>query len=281
MDKIKEFRDVIDPYFIGRPKHEVAKELPALISQVIEVDMSQEQEAKYQEALSGLLALGDDDDSPVKEVSKLTAISYCQEIANHPGLIDCAGDSGKMDALVELLTEGEFEDEKVIVFSRFRKMVDIIMNVLAANKIKAVRITGSEKEAERDIARDTFQDPKSDVRVICLTAAGAESLNLQAAKAVICFDTPWSAGDFLQLIGRMIRIGSVHDRCFVVHLVAKGQRKTVDHRVMEVLGKKMKLIEAVLGKRIKGESDQVTISAENEISDLFTALRQDAKELKL
>jgi hypothetical protein len=50
---------------------------------------------------------------------------------------------------------------------------------------------------------------------------------------------------------------------------------------MEVLCKKMKLIEAVLGKRIKGESDQVTISAENEISDLFTALRQDAKELKL
>ena len=182
---------------------------------------------------------------------------------------------------MELLTEGEFEDEKIIIFSRFRKMVDIIMGTLAANKIKAVRITGSENTNQRDDAMAQFQDPKSDVRVICITAAGSESLNLQAAKAVICYDTPWSAGDFLQLIGRMIRIGSIHDRCFVVHLVARSEKKkTIDHRVMEVLGKKMQLIEAVLGKRIKGEGDQVTISAQNEISDLFASLKQDAKESK-
>ena len=279
--KIQEFKGVIDPYFIGRPKHEVATELPSLTTQVVEVEMSPEQESKYAEALAGLLTLGEGDDAAVKEVSKLTAISYCQEIVNHLGLIDCIGESGKLDTLVELLTEGEFEDEKIIIFSRFRKMVDIIMGTLAANKIKAVRITGSENTNQRDDAMAQFQDPKSDVRVICITAAGSESLNLQAAKAVICYDTPWSAGDFLQLIGRMIRIGSIHDRCFVVHLVARSEKKkTIDHRVMEVLGKKMQLIEAVLGKRIKGEGDQVTISAQNEISDLFASLKQDAKESK-
>jgi SNF2 family DNA or RNA helicase len=279
--KIQEFKGVIDPYYIGRPKHEVASELPSLTTQVVEVEMSPEQESKYAEALAGLLTLGEGDDAAVKEVSKLTAISYCQEIVNHLGLIDCVGESGKLDALVDLLTEGEFEDEKVIIYSRFRKMVDIIMNTLAVNKIKAVRITGSENTNQRDEAMVQFQDPKSDVRVICITAAGSESLNLQAAKAVVCYDTPWSAGEFLQLIGRMIRIGSVHDRCFVVHLVARGEKKkTIDHRVMEVLGKKMQLIEAVLGKRIKGEGDQVAISAQNEISDLFASLKQDAKDTK-
>jgi len=79
----------------------------------------------------------------------------------------------------------------------------------------------------------------------------------------------------------MVRIGSIHDRCYVVHLVAKSKKQaTIDRRVMDVLGKKMKLVEAVLGKRLKGESDDLVISAENEISDLFTALQNDARGRK-
>jgi hypothetical protein len=79
-------------------------------------------------------------------------------------------------------------------------------------------------------------------------------------------------------VGRMVRIGSVHDRCHVIHLVAQGHKKTVDHRVLEVLGKKMHLVEAVLGKRLKGEGDTAIIDAQNEISDLFHSLREDARE---
>jgi len=281
-DKIQEFRQVIDPYFIGRPKHEVATELPSLITRVMEVEMSQAQEDKYAEALSGLLALGDNDDAVVKETTKLTQISYCQEIANHPLLINCEGESGKLETLIELLTEGDFEEAKVIIFSRFSKMVDIIMTRLAKEKIKAVRVTGAEDQDQRAAAMKAFQNPEDETRVICITTAGSESINLQAAQALVCFDTPWSGGDFLQLIGRMIRIGSIHDRCYVIHFVAKGKRrKTVDHRVMEKLGEKMNLIEAVLGKRLKGEGDsQGIISVDNDITDLFAALRQDALDAK-
>ena len=102
---------------------------------------------------------------------------------------------------------------------------------------------------------------------------------MQAAKALICYDTPWSAGDFIQLIGRMIRIGSLHDTCYAIHLVAKSfQHKiTIDKRVMEVLGKKMKLIEMVLGKRFKGEDDSSVIEVQNDISDIFNGLLDDAR----
>jgi len=277
-EKIKEFKEIIDAYYIGRPKHEVASELPSLTVQQIEVNMSAEQEAKYAEALDGLLTLGDGNDAEVKEVTKLTAIAYCQEIVDDLGLINCEGGSPKLDALVELLTEGDLGGEKVIIFSRFEKMVGIIMNRLAKEKIPAVRLTGAEDETAREAAKVAFQDPNSETRVICITTAGSEAVNLQAAKAIICYDTPWSAGDFLQLIGRMIRIGSLHDRVLVMHLVTRGKRKkdTIDSRVLEVLNKKMNLVEAVLGKRIKGEGDNAVISAENEISDLFTSLRQDA-----
>lgn len=281
--KIREFKEVIDPYFIGRPKHAVASELPSLTSRTISVEMSPDQEEKYAEALSGLLEMGMDEETGetvVKEVTKLTAIAYCQEIVDDLGLIDCDGKSSKVEALLELLAEGDFAEEKIIIFTRFRKMVDILMPILKKNKIKAVRITGSESEDQRDTAMKAFQNPDSDVRVCCITTAGSESINLQAAKALICYDTPWSAGDFLQLIGRMIRIGSVHDKCYVIHLISKGKRRrTVDHRVMEVLSRKMTLVEAVLGKRIKGEGDEDSvIEVENDISDLFNALRDDARE---
>jgi len=123
-----------------------------------------------------------------------------------------------------------------------------------------------------------FQDPDDDTRVCCITMAGSESINLQAAKALIFFDTPWSAGDYIQILGRMVRIGSIHDRCYAVHLVGKlKRRKTVDHRIMDVQTKKMNLVEAVIGKRIKGVNDTTVINVENDISDLFAGLKEDAQ----
>lgn len=59
---------------------------------------------------------------------------------------------------------------------------------------------------------------------------------------------------------------------------SKGAQEGIDHRVMEVLHKKMQLVEAVLGKRLKGEGDEAIIDARNEISDLFDMTLQDAKD---
>lgn len=292
-EKIAEFRDKIDPYYIGRHKHEVASELPALILRTLECGMTPLQEEKYADALSGLLEVGEGVDAEQKEVTKLTAITYCQQIVNHPKLIGCEGTSEKLDLLLEILTEGEFAEENVIVFTRFKKMVDLIMPVLAKKKISAIRITGDEDEDEREEGKAAFNNPKQAHRVAVITTAGSDAINLQSAKALICFDTPFSAGDFIQLIGRMIRIGSLHDFCYVIHLLARRKKtgvivgstsvkqqagRTVDHRVMEISGKKMKLVEAVIGKRLKGIEDNTVIPVENDISDLFSSLQDDARE---
>ncbi len=279
--KIQEFRQTIDPYFLGRPKHDVAKELPTLTSRMVEVDLTEEQEAKYNEALDGLLEMIKDGSSTVQEVTKLTAISYCQEIVGHMGMIGLEDEeSPKIEALIEMIKEGDFSEDKVIIFSRFEKMISYVMARLKKEKINAVRVTGKENVDQRRAAMKAFQDPDSDVRAIGITTAGSEAINLQAAKALICIDTPWSAGEFLQLLGRMIRIGSKHDKVYVVHLTARrsgSKKETIDHRTLEVLGKKMNLVEAVLGKRIKGEGDDTAIKVENDISDLFSSLRNDAK----
>ena len=276
---IEAFRKKIDPYFIGRAKFEVASELPPLVTRHITVGLTKFQEDKYQEALEGLLLVGKDDKQEEKEVTKLTAVTYCQQIVNHPELIGCDGDSEKLDALLDLVSDGgELDGEKVIVFTRFRKMVDIIVPALKKRGVKSVRITGAEDSLARKASQDAFQDPKTDARVCCITTAGAEAINLQAAKALIFYDTPWSAGDYLQILGRMLRIGSTHDRCYAIHLVTE---KTIDERVVKVLAKKMVLVESVLGKRLKGEEDTgVTVDVSNDLSDLFEGLIQDARARK-
>ena len=282
-DKVKEFREAIDAYYLGRPKHDVAAELPSLTMRSIEVGLTPEQESKYREAILGLLTVGEaSGDTEEKEVTKLTAVTYCQQIVNHPALIDCDGDSEKLKALVELLKDGDLAGEKVIVFSRFKKMVNLLMPVLEKQlgKGKAVRITGDENGSQREYAKAQFQNPDSGVNVVCITMAGSDAINLQAAKAIVFYDSPWSAGDYLQILGRMIRIGSIHDAVYAIHLVAKGRKRTIDHRTIEKLSSKMDLLEAVLGKRLKGDSPGGgIISVKGDVNDLFEALKADAKEV--
>ncbi len=272
-EAIDRFKAKIDPFYLGRPKHAVADELPVLTTRDIEVGMTGFQAQLYQEALEGLIRLGTGE---VKEAEALTSIIYCQEIVNHPCLLGHEdAESEKMDTLVDLLTDGgEFEDQKVIIYTRFRRLVDFAVPHLEKLGVRCVRVTGAEDEAARQAAMDQFQDVNSGVNVIWITDAGGDSINLQAAKALIFYDTPWSAGDYLQVLGRMIRIGSIHDRVYALHLIVKG---TIDRRVQQVKNKKMKLIEAVLGARIKGEDTPDMFPVGSERNDLYEFLLADAR----
>ncbi len=274
---IDKFRDQIDLYYLGRAKHTVATELPVLQTRDVEVGMTKFQAERYAEALTGLLLHGDGEYRDYTETVQMTKLIYCQEIVNHPGLIEYEGyRSEKLDALTSMVTEGgDFHGEKVIVFSRFKKMVDIAIEHLTAKGVRCVRVTGAEKIDQRKTAMREFQDPSSDTMVIFITMAGGDAINLQAAKALVFFDTPWSAGDYLQIIGRMIRIGSEHDRCYAIHLICRG---SIDEHVQAVVRKKMKLIEQVLGERIKGEKGgKVFFSADSSLRDVFDLMLSDAR----
>lgn len=274
-DELEGVKPTSEPSYMGRPKHLVAKDLPILITKNVRVGLTPFQHGKYQEALAGLLEMGDGDE---KETTQLTALIYCQEIVNHPGLIgfDHTYKSEKLDALVEMLTEdGEFHDEKIIVFTRFKEMVNIALPVLEKHGVKCVRVTGDENEDQRRSAMKSFQDLNDPTRVIFITMAGGDAINLQSAKALVFFDSPWSAGDYLQILGRMIRIGSGHSNCYAVHMVCKD---TIDDRVMQVVRKKMRLIEQVIGERVKGSnSEEGVIEAGSDIKDIFKAMVMDAR----
>eukprot|EP00747_Dinoflagellata_sp_TGD_P165890 gnl/TRDRNA2_/TRDRNA2_187870_c0_seq1.p1 gnl/TRDRNA2_/TRDRNA2_187870_c0~~gnl/TRDRNA2_/TRDRNA2_187870_c0_seq1.p1 ORF type:complete len:691 (+),score=103.93 gnl/TRDRNA2_/TRDRNA2_187870_c0_seq1:153-2225(+) len=273
---IEQFRKVIDDYYLGRPKHLVAQDLPVLTTRIIDVGMTQFQSRAYEEALEGLVNLGA---KGRQKTTKLTTLIYAQEIVNHPALIGHPNEgSEKLDTLLDMVTDGgDLHDEKVIVFTRFVEMVNTAMPVFEKAGIECVRITGEETGKYRQAAIDAFQSPDDPTRVIFITNAGGDGINLQAAKAIVFYDIPWSAGDYLQIVGRMIRIGSAHETVYAIHLIC---RNTIDDHVQQVVRKKMNLIEQVLGERVKRtDGEDEFLDAGSEMNEIYNALVKDANEI--
>lgn len=268
------FRAAIDPYYLGRKKHMVATELPVLTTREISFDLNGAEERKYQEALNGIIELGDGEVKDFEAHKALTSLIYCQMIVNSLAMLKFAeGDevaagfawdedkhkvgtlSSKEQALLDLIT-GELDDEKIIVYTRFASLVPRLQAILQREGVKSEAITGKVNDKKRKAAQDVFQDLASDTSVIFITAAGSEAINLQMAKAMVFFDMPWSWGEYLQAIGRMIRIGSPNAGVLAFHLLAKrpdqADPKTIDHHVLKMLRAKKGVIDKVLGEGAVG-----------------------------
>lgn len=290
---LSQFRETIDPFFYGRPKHLVSNELPALTTREVICELSPAEDRKYQEALSGIFELGTGEIKDYTETKQMTSLIYIQEVCNSLSLVKFGDDefdrpvtstegrSSKEAALVELLSE-EFDGEKVIVYTRFKSHLPRLQAILAKEGIKSVIISGDvTKASARKAAQDKFQDPDSKIKVIFITDAGSESINLQAAAAMIFFDTPWSWGRYVQLLGRMIRIGSPHQAVLAVHLLAKrpgvGKKsETIDHKVIQKLRKKKGLIDQVIGEAAVGALKFER--NEDAVKELLSSLRETVKK---
>jgi SNF2 family DNA or RNA helicase len=255
---LEKFVEIIEPFYLSRKKHDVAKELPQLISKEIECELSDIQEELYDLAETGLLNKSEDPDA--QNADLLSAMVMCQQAVDAPQLLEdengvvFEGPSSKIDALIELL-QTEASDEKVIIFSRFEKMISLIEKSLNRVKIACTRITGKENSALiREKNKNLFQDMKSGVNVILITTAGSESLNLHSAAHFALIDLPWSWGDYLQLIGRALRIGSTHQIVVAHHFLGRKQneKKTIDHQVLKALRSKKKLADKVAGANLIG-----------------------------
>lgn len=272
---IEKFSEVINPYYLGRLKYEVAKDLPSIIRRDVYVDMQFDQLQIYSEALTGMLQIGEGDNATSKKVSKLTEIIYCQQIVDHPNLIDRKGTSAKMDMLYDMLCDGELKDEKVVIYTRFSEMLPIFEEVFK-DKFKYVKIHGTMNEVQRDSAKKQFQEDPEVTRIF-ITDAASHAVNLQAASAVIFFDLPFSGGNYLQILGRTDRIGSEHDNIYCIHLVTRG---TIDEMVLKIVINKIKTIEKTIGKQIKSTDNFQMEDANQTILQIYNDLMESAKTIK-
>jgi SNF2 family DNA or RNA helicase len=156
-----------------------------------------------------------------------------------------SGSDAKAEALInwvyELQSEENEPDLKILIFTEFVPTQQMLTEFLEARGISVVTLNGSMDMNDRRLAQDAFRNNTH--RVLISTDAGGEGLNLQFAHVVVNYDIPWNPMRLEQRIGRVDRIGqkkTVRAINFVFH-------DSVEHRVREVLEKKLALIFEVFG----------------------------------
>ena len=150
--------------------------------------------------------------------------------------------SSKFAALMQMLRELASEGRRVLVFSQFTSMLDLIKPELAAADIGYVELTGATRNRAEPIGR--FQSGPVPIFLISLKAGG-RGLNLTAADTVIHYDPWWNPAVENQATDRAHRIGQTKP-VFVYKLIAAG---TVEERIVELQDKKGRLAAATLDTR--------------------------------
>ncbi len=241
----------IYPFILRRKKSEVLLELPSKTEEISYCALSDEQKGRYSELMeSSRLAVIEqltDGSKPVPYIHVFALLSKLKQLCNHPALESGHLNdykehaSGKWDLFCEIIDEAIGGGQKVVVFSQYLGMLDIIEKYLKEKKIKFAGIRGNTRDRKEELARFAT-DPACLVFVASLQAAGV-GVDLVAASVVIHYDRWWNPAKENQATDRVHRMGQSRG-VQVFKMVCKN---SVEERIHELIEKKKGLAESVIG----------------------------------
>ncbi len=259
-------RKIVSPFLLRRTKEEVARELPAKSEQIYYCAMTPQQERtyglvrdRYRAQVLDLLAQPGGKDIRFRILEGLTRL---RQVACHPALIAQGQkqESGKFEACLDLVREIVKEDHKVLVFSQFVSMLNIIALQLQTEGISFQMLTGATRDRKSKVQQ--FQEDEK-VRVFLISLkAGGLGLNLTAADYVILYDPWWNPAAERQAIDRAHRIGQ-NKNVFVYKMITRG---TVEEKILELQNRKSGLVSQLITTE-GGLFRQLTA---NDIRELFS-----------
>jgi len=261
---VAHFKKQMRPFFLGRSQKQVGEPLPELTTIYHPIELDARQTKILTDDLpNGTIQLpptiikvaGEIYEKERNPDNIMTQLSVQQLVTNHWCLLDKMNEkdyhtktlSPKEEALLDML-DGDYRGEKVIVYTKYKTWIDRLEWLTKDNHFtsrKFLRITGNENEKQRNENKKLFQDPNSGYDLIVINAAGMEGINLQQAAHMILLDAPWSWGDLIQLVGRMVRMASPHSACTLHVMVARG---TIDEYTIDTLKGKKGVFEKILGE---------------------------------
>jgi SNF2 family DNA or RNA helicase len=241
---------MIKPLKLRRTKNNVLTELPAKLEELKYCFLSPEQAKLYrhmiQERAFPLLKQLKDGSERISYLHVFAVLQLLKQICNHPASVLPDADyrkhqSGKFELFKELLGEALDSGNKVVVFSQYLKMIEIINQYCQHQGIQCIAMTGTSKNRGQLI--DKFQtDPECKVFISSLLTGGI-GIDLTAASTVIHYDRWWNASKEDQASDRVHRIGQ---KKFVqiLKLVTTG---TLEEKIAKMIVEKQKLVEKFLG----------------------------------
>jgi SNF2 family DNA or RNA helicase len=251
-EKMKKLKMLIEPFILRRTKKQVLTELPDKTITILDNEMEEEQKKIYLSYLSqAKVELKEEleqkgfEKSHIKILSLLTRL---RQICCHPSLFidNYKGESSKLIQCIEIVKDAIQSGHKILLFSGYTSMFEIIEKELKKEEIKYFKLTGSTKVSQRiELVEEFNKNPEIKVFLISLKAGGT-GLNLTGADMVIHYDPWWNISAENQATDRAYRIGQKNN-VQVYKLITKN---SIEEKIYMLQEKKAKLIDNVLDTKI-------------------------------
>ena len=257
-----ELREVLKPVLLRRTRDSVRLELPPRTTEIVRITPTDEQarRAHAGHLWANRCRLEFTRKKFITEMDLLRlqkALLMCRMLADSTFLADKEkpGYSSKLARLDELL-EQLFEEQgrKVVLFSEWTTMLDLIQPLLEKHGITFVRLDGSVPQKQREELVHRFQNEPT-CGVFLATNAGSVGLNLQAANTVINVDLPWNPAVLEQRIARAHRMGQTQP----VQVFVLVTEDTIEENLLATIAAKKDLALAALD--IESDVDQVQMES--------------------
>ncbi|MBI9031395.1 DEAD/DEAH box helicase family protein [bacterium] len=266
IDRREDLNKMISPFILRRKKSDVLLELPNKQEQIAFCKLSPVQEKVYMQLIDNITKsyFNPDNSEKINYINILTALMKLRQICDHPHLVeksikDDFALSSKIELLQELVLDAIDSDRKILIFSQFIGMLQIIKKMLEKHGIPYEYLDGKTKDRQGHI-ENFNNNTKIKVFLISLKTGGY-GLNLTAADTVILTDPWWNPMIENQAIDRAHRIGQTK-KVQVYKLISKG---TVEEKIISLQNSKKELFEQI----IENNENVLKSMSVDQIKDLF------------
>ena len=239
-------KQLVKPFILRRLKSDVLKELPDKLENAVYSQMTEEQQKVYNANALQLqrgLEQQSDDDFKTGKIQILAELTRLRQLCCDPSLVydNYHGGSAKLDTCIQLIQNAIAGGHKVLLFSQFTSMLDIIERRLKTERILYYRLDGSTKSENRTRLVNDFNENAIPVFLISLKAGGT-GLNLTGADIVIHYDPWWNVAAQNQATDRAHRIGQTRT-VTVYKLIA---RHTIEEKILQLQESKKELADQII-----------------------------------
>ena len=258
-------RRMVAPFLLRRLKTEVLKDLPEKVEECRVVRFGEEQQRLYDAQVLRMKQLLDSETDESYKKSKiqiLAELARVRQICCDPKLLfdNYDGGSAKMEACLDLVRSAIEGEHRILLFSQFTSMLDLLKDRLRQEDIPYYEITGATPKKERLRLVTDFNEGTVPLFLISLRAGGT-GLNLTGADIVIHYDPWWNAAAQNQATDRAHRIGQ-QKPVTVYKLLAKD---SVEEKIQQLQERKLDLADEIIG----GEAVSFSSLSREDLLDLI------------
>lgn len=239
--------NMIIPFILRRLKKDVLRDLPDKDEEIVPVKMNKKQADLYnmqtQKIIAQLNGQGDEDFKRSR-FQILAQITKLREICCDPHLLyeNYHGKSNKLIATIELIKNNLANGHKILLFSQFTAMLDILHENLARLRLPLFTITGSTPKTKRQEQVQKFNQMAQPGVFLISLKAGGTGINLTGADVVIHYDPWWNLAAEKQATDRAHRIGQKHS----VKIYKMVTEDSIEERIIALQQKKAELADIIL-----------------------------------